>query len=330
MTEKTTQLTKLDELITADESHDRPQQQHYIHQATSMNTRRAYQAGIRQFERHGGLLPATEQSVADYLTKRAGHLNPRTLSLHLTALSQWHRYQHLPDPTQSPHIRKLMTGIHREHGQPRRKAKALRPEHIEQMVAHCNKTNSLKSLRDSALIQTAYFGAFRRSELVAMTTDHLHFDPQGLLILIPKSKTDQTGAGKVKALPFGQDNICPVAAMKAWLTAAEIKEGVIFRAINKWDQLQTKGLHQDSVSIILKSLAKACGFDFIADLSSHSLRRGFATSAAHAGADFEGIKRQGGWANDSTVRGYIEEGQVFDNNAADQLIKFSFNKKEED
>lgn len=330
MTENTTQPTKLDSLVTTNDAHDMAQQQHYLHQATAKNTRRAYQAAVRQFQAHGGLLPATEQSIADYITMRASVLNPRTLSLHLTALSHWHRYQELPDPTQSPHIRKLITGINRQHGQPKRKAKALLPEHIEQMVAQCKKNNNLKSLRDSALIQVAYFGAFRRSELIAMTTDHLHFDPQGLLILIPKSKTDQTGEGKIKALPFGHSQICPVAAMKEWLAAAEITEGFIFRAINRWDQLQTKGLHADSVSTILKSLAKACGFDFVADLSSHSLRRGFATSAAHAGADFDGIKRQGGWANDNTVRGYIEEGQVFDNNAADQLIKFSFNKQGED
>ncbi len=319
------QTAKENQFPASHESGDMAQQQDYLRQATAMNTRRAYKDAVRQFERRG-LLLATEDSIAEYLTKRALDLNPRTLSLHLTALSHWHCYQHLTDPTKSPDIRKLITGISRQHGQPKRRAKALRQEHIEKMVAYCQKNKSLKLLRDSALIQVGYFGAFRRSELIAMTTDHLHFDPQGLLILIPKSKTDQTGKGKIKALPFGQNNICPVAAIKTWLMASGIIEGFIFRAINRWDQLQSKALHQDSVSIILKSLAKACDFDFIADLSSHSLRRGFATSAAHAGADFDGIKRQGGWDNDSTVRGYIEEGQVFDNNAADQLIKFAFNK----
>jgi len=115
--------------------------------------------------------------------------------------------------------------------------------------------------------------------------------------------------------------------MKTWLEAAKVTEGFVFRAINRWGKLQTRGLHADSVNTILKSLAKACGFDFAVDLSSHSLRRGFATSAARAGADFDAIKRQGGWANDNTVRGYIEEGQIFDKNAADQLIKSSFSKQ---
>jgi integrase len=302
------------------------QQQSYLQQATADNTRRAYRAAVRQFELRGGLLPATEEDIARYLTLRASELNPRTLSLHLTALSQWHRYQKLPDPTQAPQIRKLLTGIHRQHGRPKRKAKALHPEHIEQMIAHCWKKNSLKSCRDSALIQVAYFGAFRRSELVKISVGHLHFDSKGLLILVPKSKTDQTGEGKIKALPYGGDTICPVLAMKNWLTESAITEGFVFRGISRWDALQTKPLHPDSVNAILKSIASGCKFDFVAELSSHSTRRGFATSASMAGAEFANIKRQGGWKNDNTVREYIEEGQLFDKNAADQLIKQAFSK----
>jgi site-specific recombinase XerD len=302
-------------------------QREYLHHATAVNTRRAYQAAIRQFEAAGGLLPATEQAIAQYLTGQASRLNPRTLSLHLTALSHWHRYQRLPDPTQTAQIRKLLIGIFRQHGQPKRKAKALYPEHIEKMIAHCcKKAPHLRSCRDSALIQVAYFGAFRRSELVAMRFEHLHFDSKGLLILIPRSKTDQMGEGKVKALPYGHGQICPVTAMKRWLEVAKINGGVIFRSINRWDKLQAERLHPDSISSIVKSLARSCQFDFVDQLSSHSLRRGFATSAASAGADFEDIKRQGGWGNDNTVREYIEEGQLFDKNAADQLMKSSFNK----
>lgn len=109
------------------------QQQHYLTQATASNTRRAYQTAIRQFERQGGILPATEQQVAQYLTDQATRLNPRTLSLHLTALSHWHTYQKFPDPTQTPYIRKLLTGIYRQNGKPKRKAKALYPEHIAKM-----------------------------------------------------------------------------------------------------------------------------------------------------------------------------------------------------
>ena len=301
-------------------------QKSYLQKATANNTRRAYQAAIRQYELHGGLLPATEQAVAHYIALRATALNPRTISLHLTALSNWHTYQKLSDPTQTPQIRKLMAGIYREHGQPKRKAKALHPEHIEKMVEICFKDQSLQSIRNNALIQVAFFGAFRRSELADITVEHLHFDSNGMLILVPKSKTDQTGEGKIKALPYGNNNICPVTAMRSWLDAAGIGEGFVFKSINRWGQIQQKQLHPDSINTILKSLATRCGFDFINFVSSHSLRRGFATSAANAGAEFIEIKRQGGWISDNTVREYIEEGQLFDKNAADHLIKSSFKK----
>ena len=304
--------------------------QDYLHEATAVNTRRAYQAGIRQFEAYGGLLPADEESIIRYLTHHASLLNPRTLSLHLTALSHWHRYQQLTDPTQTPRIRKLLKGIQRKHGKPKRKAKALRAEHINRMITELHKKNDLKAIRDSALIQIAYFGAFRRSELIAIHLEHLRFEPEGLLILIPKSKTDQMKEGKIKALPYGKTShaACPVKAIKLWIEYSGITEGVLFRKINRWGNLSHSALHPDSISSILKSLAKQCQFDFVENVSSHSLRRGFATSAARAGADFSAIKRQGGWKNDSMVREYIEEGQLFDENAAQHLIEFYFDQKE--
>jgi len=115
-----------------------------------------------------------------------------------------------------------------------------------------------------------------------------------------------------------------VTAMKRWLEISKIHSGCVFRSINRWNQLQRNPLHPDSVNTILKSLARTCQFDFTDQLSSHSLRRGFATSAANIGAELESIKRQGGWRNDQTVREYIEEGQLFDRNAAHQLIQTAF------
>lgn len=323
------QKTTKELIICTDENLSLAKQQSYLNKATAANTRRAYQTAIRQFESFGGLLPATEQDVAKYITNKATTLNPRTLSLYLTALSHWHCYQELPDPTKAPQIRKLLKGIYRSHGQPKRKAKALHPEHIEQIVDYLEQQNNLKALRDSALVQLAYFGAFRRSELIAITVEQLRFEPKGLLVLIPRSKTDQDGAGKIKAIPNGKGSICPVTAMKKWLEAAKIVEGTVFRAINRWQVLQSVSLHKDSISEIIKVIAIKCGFDFVNDLSSHSLRRGFATSAAEAGVDFEWIKRQGNWKNDQTVREYIEEGQLFDKNAAGQLLGTAFNGKEQ-
>jgi integrase len=298
--------------------------QHYLEQSTSDNTRRAYRSAIRQFEAWSGLLPADESSVIKYLIEKADTINPRTLSLHLTALSNWHRYQNLPDPTNSPTVRKTLEGIMRDKGAPRKKARALTLVEIESLAKQMYKNNDLKSIRDNAIIQIGYFGAFRRSEMVQLKIEDIKFQSEGLLILIPKSKTDQTGEGILKALPRGKNNnICPVNALKQWLDLISIENDVIFRKINRWGKLGSQPLTPTSINLILKSRSQECGLDNINEISSHSLRRGLATSAAKMGATFESIKRQGGWKNDSTVREYIEEGCLFEENASLVLLNES-------
>jgi len=204
----------------------------YLQAATSDNTRKAYRSAIRQFEKWGGRLPSDRETVVRYLLARAESLNPRTLDLHLTAISQWHHYQGLIDPVSDPLVRKTMEGVRRTHGQPKRKAKALRLEHIAQMVNHLRQLpDTKKKLRDIALVLTGFFGAFRRSELVAIQIGDLVWEPEGLLIKLPRSKTDQQATGLVRALPFGAPGCCPATAMRNWIESVEINEGPIFRPI---------------------------------------------------------------------------------------------------
>ena len=294
----------------------------YLQAATSDNTRKAYRSAIRQFEKWGGRLPSDRETVVRYLLARAESLNPRTLDLHLTAISQWHHYQGLIDPVSDPLVRKTMEGVRRTHGQPKRKAKALRLEHIAQMVNHLRQLpDTKKKLRDIALVLTGFFGAFRRSELVAIQIGDLVWEPEGLLIKLPRSKTDQQATGLVRALHFGAPGCCPATAMRNWIESVEINEGPIFRPINRWDKVQPKALNSGAINELLKTLGNACQFDFVSDLSSHSFRRGLSTSAARERVDFELIKKQGGWKSDATVWEYIEEGQQFNNNAALVLME---------
>ncbi|MBM7423981.1 MULTISPECIES: tyrosine-type recombinase/integrase [Gammaproteobacteria] len=295
---------------------------HYLQAATSDNTRKAYRSAIRQFEKWGGRLPSDRDTVVHYLLARAKSLNPRTLDLHLTAISQWHHYQGLIDPVSDPLVRKTMEGVRRTQGQPKRKAKALRLEHIAQMVNHLRQLpDTKKKQRDIALVLTGFFGAFRRSELVAIQIGDLVWEPEGLLIKLPRSKTDQQATGLVRALPFGAPGCCPATAMRNWIESVEINEGPIFRPINRWDKVQPKALNSGAINELLKTLGNACQFDFVSDLSSHSFRRGLSTSAARERVDFELIKKQGGWKSDATVWEYIEEGQQFNNNAALVLME---------
>lgn len=296
---------------------------HYLQASTSDNTRKAYRSAIRQFEKWGGRLPTDRDTIVRYLLARAALLNPRTLDLHLTAISQWHHYQGVGDPVCDPLVRKTMDGIRRTHSQPKRKAKALRLEHIAQMVKHLQQlSDSKKKYRDTALVLTGFFGAFRRSELVAIKINDLVWEPEGLIIRLPRSKTDQLATGLARALPFaGNPVCCPARAIKKWIETTDIATGPLFRPVNRWGQVQSRSLTPGSINDLLKALGKACDFDFVPELSSHSLRRGLSTSAARERVDFELIKKQGGWKSDATVWEYVEEGQQLSENAAVILME---------
>lgn len=294
----------------------------YLQAATSDNTRKAYRSAIRQFEKWGGRMPADRDTVVSYLLTKAELLNSRTLDLHLTAISQWHHYQGAVDPVRDPTVRKTMEGIRRTHGRPKQKAKALRLEHVAEMLNYLRQLPaSKKRSRDIALVLTGFFGAFRRGELVAIQVSDLVWEPEGLIIHLPRSKTDQKSVGMVRALPKGSQNCCPVTAIKIWIEEANINDGPLFRPVNRWGQVQEKSLNPGAINDLLKNLGKACQFDFAPELSSHSFRRGLSTSAARERIDFELIKKQGGWKNDATVWEYIEEGQQLTENAASTLME---------
>jgi integrase len=293
----------------------------YLNSATAENTRTTYRSAVRQFERWGGKLPTDRDMIIRYLLDHAETRNVRTLDLHLTALSQWHRYQAFADPTQDHTVRKTLNGMRRLHGKPKKKAKALRLEHIARILGWLRQQpDGLKKTRDLALVQIGFFGAFRRSELVAIRVEDLVWDQDGLIVRLSRSKTDQQGEGLERVIPAGVGSICAVQALWEWVAAAELTSGPVFRPINRWGQIQNRALRPAAINDLLKSLGEDCGFDFASELSSHSFRRGLSTSAAREHLDFELIKKQGGWKNDATVREYIDEGRRFEDNVVTVLI----------
>ncbi len=295
--------------------------QQYLQAATSDNTRRTYRSAIRHFERWGGRLPTDNETLMRYLVDHAESLNTRTLEVRLTALSQWHRFQGFNDPAQSPAVRKTLKGISRTHGKPKRKAQALRLQDMVTMLTHLNKQPpSIKRTRDKALLLIAFFGGFRRSELVMVEVLQLSWEPEGLIIELPKSKTDQEGKGIRRAIPYGNKTVCPVTSLKEWLVESDITDGPVFRPVNRWGHIQPKPMSPGSINDFLKTIGKACGLDFVPDLSSHSFRRGLATSSAREDVNFESIKKQGGWKADATVWEYIDEGRLFSENVAHSLF----------
>lgn len=295
----------------------------FISAATSENTRRTYRSAIRHFHGWGGVLPCDSAAVLRYLLAYSDALNPRTLALRLTALSQWHLFQGFPDPAADPNVRKTLRGIARTNGKPKKKAKALPIEDLERMVAALSTDNSLIAARNGALLQIAFFGALRRSEVAGLMVEDLVWEPDGLVITLARSKTDQEGEGITKAVPYGDAEgiCCPVTALKRWLEAANIAAGPVFRRVTRWGIVGAEPLYEGSVNDILASCAAAAGLPYVPELSSHSFRRGLATSAHRSGADFQDIKRQGGWRHDGTVQGYIEEAGRFEENAALTLLR---------
>lgn len=293
----------------------------YIIASTSQNTRRAYQADIRHFERWGGKLPADINTILLYLQNFAKTLNPRTLSRRLTALKNWHIYQGFPDPTQHPTVNKTLIGIMRTHGKPKEKAPPLLPEHLLKIVVYLSKEKALRAYRDSALLQLAFFGAFRRSEIVAICYEHIEWKDQGIDILIPHSKTDQINEGRYCAIPYGNEQLCPIRALQQWLNKSNIKSGPIFRRIHPEGHLDEIALAPLSVNNILKKRAYDAAIPQAKHFSSHSLRRGLATSASRDGASLPAIMRQGRWKNINTVIEYIEAAQRFEENAASSVLQ---------
>ena len=183
----------------------------YLTAATSDNTRLAYQTDRLDFLKRGGELPATPEMVIKYLEACAVIHNPRTLVRRVTMLSQWHKLQNIPNPIDDPLVKKTLKGILRLHGKPKRKALALRIEELDRITQsltekiktnekNINNTQVINSTRNRALILVGFFGALRRSELADLTWESVHFQRDGMRLILPRSK--QTRRDKGRGLRF--------------------------------------------------------------------------------------------------------------------------------
>ena len=183
------------------------------------------------------------------------------------------------------------------------------------MVAHLKAPSRLIDCRNATLLQIGFFGAFRRSELVSLTWENIHFVSEGVEIFIPHSKTDQSNEGQVCAIHYGNATLCSVSSLLQWKTRTNTQSTYVFCRVHR-DSISPSSLNANQVNEIIKSIAIACQLPNTESYSSHSLRRGFATEASRKGAPFGTIMRQGRWRHEGTVLGYIDEGKRFDQNAA--------------
>lgn len=295
----------------------------YIKAATSDNTRLAYQSDIEHFMNKGGALPATPQMVEMYLRNCATDFNPRTLVRRLTALRQWHKLKGVADPTTSSLVVKTMRGIARLHGKPKQQALALRMSDLDLLTQYLDQQQTLLAIRNKALVLLGFFGAFRRSELVTLKWEQIEFVRDGLIINLYRSKTDQQGEGARVVVPVGNIERCPIRALLAWRQACSDKvSGFVFKRVTKDDKIIECGITSRYWSRLLRHLAKDAGVINWELISSHSLRRGFATEAARLGASLPAIQKHGRWRTTRTVVEYVEAGRQFTDSAVKVLFEY--------
>ena len=183
------------------------------------------------------------------------------------------------------------------------------------------KIDKIKKLRDRSIIIIGFSGGFRRNEIVSLDVEDLDFVPEGLKIRIKRSKTDQFGEGSLKGLPyFDNKEYCPVRSIQEWLNISKINSGALFRRFSKGSKLTEKRLTDQTVALLIKKYLELVGIDS-KNYSGHSLRSGFATSAAESGAEERTIMAMTGHKSAEMVRRYIKEANLFKNNALNK-IKF--------
>jgi integrase len=289
----------------------------YVCDSLAQNTRRAYLSDLAEFERWGGSIPASTETIAEYLAARAHTLAVATLVRHLASISKAHEARGLPNPTRSELVRATLSGIRRTKGRAQREAKALLRDDLLLVLDAMG--DSIKDIRDRALLLIGFAGALRRSELVGLDVGDIEHVRQGMILHLRRSKIDQGGEGRKIGIPFGRSRWCPVAALDAWKAASGITLGAIFRPVDRHGHIRSARLSGEAVSLIIYMRAAAGGLD-ANRYSGHSLRAGLATSAAQAGVSTWRIRAQTGHASDAMLSRYIREGELFTENAAGALL----------
>jgi integrase len=281
-------------------------------------TRRAYRSDWAQFTSwatdHGvASLPATPGTVATYLADLAGDHKVATVQRRLAAINAAHRLAGADSPTGDEEVRLVLQGIKRCKGVAPSQVRPITINELRLLAGAL--PDDLAGSRDRALLLVGWAGAFRRSELVALTVEDLEPTDDGLVVTIRRGKTDQEGAGRQVGIPYGSTTLCPVTALRGWLASADITAGPVFRKVDRHGHVGARALSSSSVAAVVKRAAALANLA-PEQFSGHSLRAGLATSAAANGATETVIMAQTGHKSTTMVRRYIRHGNLFRQNAA--------------
>ena len=282
----------------------------------STNTLRAYKSDYNDFlifcSKNGfQAMPTQPKIIALYLTHLSAFSKYSTLKRRLASISILHKTKGFYIDTKHPIIMENLMGIKRTNGSNQKGKKPLLINDLKILikVIDDSKEKYKRKLRDKALLLIGFAGGFRRSELVNIEYEDVEFVSEGVKIFVKKSKTDQSGEGMTKAIPYFQnENFCPVKALRQWIDIMDFKESKIFNISDK------------SVALIIKKYASYAGLDSHR-YAGHSLRSGFATSTAESGAEERNIMAMTGHKSTEMVRRYIKEANLFKNNALSKIKK---------
>ena len=287
-----------------------------IEHSLANSTRTAYQSDLRHFVGWGGTLPATPAMIATYIAAHSDTLAVATITRRIATLSKAHDALDA-NPCRSALVKATLQGLRRRRGTAQRQAKPLLRDDLMLILDRLGTTT--RDARDRALLLIGFSGGFRRSELVGLDHADTEHARQGLILTLRRSKTDQEGAGRKIGIPFGRTRHCPVAAFNAWLSESGIDTGPIFRPVDRHGHVQPERLSGDAVSEVIRERVTAAGID-PTGFSGHSLRAGFATSAAQAGVSTLKIRQQTGHASDAMLARYVRDAELFTGNAVGALL----------
>ena len=290
----------------------------YLRAATRENTQRSYRSALQHFEAEwGGLLPASPDTVARYLAEHAQVLALSTLQQRLAALADWHKQHGFADPTKAQVVRKVFKGIRALHPMQQKQARPIQLDQVTQITAWLDQAiasatdagcrpDQLRHTRDRALLLLGFWRGFRGDELARLRVEHVAaVAGEGMTCFLAQSKGDRDARGRTFKAPALR-TLCPVAAYLAWIALAELAEGPVFRAVDRWGNLGAFGLHINSLVPLLRTLFHAAGIPLAGQYSSHSLRRGFAGWATANGWDLKTLMDYVGWRDVHSAMRYMD------------------------
>jgi site-specific recombinase XerD len=291
------------------------------------NTVRAYKSDFKDFglfcaQNGFKSLPTEPKILSLYLTYLSTkNVKMSTLKRRLVSIGVIHKLKGHYLDTKHPSIIENIMGIKRRKGSIQNGKKPLLINNLKLIinVIDQEKNEKIKKLRDRSIILIGFSGGFRRNEIVSLNYEDLDFVEEGLKINLRRSKTDQFGEGSVKGLPFFKNSqYCPVVSVRKWIEISKINSGPLFRRFIKGSKLSDKRLSDQTVALLIKDYLKIAGIES-RNYSGHSLRSGFATSAAESGAEERSIMAMTGHKSTEMVRRYIKEANLFKNNALNKI-----------